>query len=242
MQIPHFAIPGGSKRWLATLAVAGFVLTGLALAQAPSARAQQRPGRNHGTNLVATVKAGTNAWTRILTVQNMGDGEVAEFDVSIRTPAGSTLFSGHSTALLGVPESQSTNFTVNIGAFPCGTALVFVDGADAVGHVDPSGAILGFSVCPKLDLAVTASPGGGGSSVSFTISNVGTGNAGRFVVQATGDMGFSQSVTVNSLAAGDSQKFTLSGRATGETVRIVADPSNVTFDYNQVNNLGVSKP
>lgn len=78
--------------------------------------------------------------------------------------------------------------------------------------------------------------------IDFTLANVGEGDVGKFTVQLTGDMGFAQTLSFNSLAADATQTFSLPGRQTGETVRIVADPGNTVFDYNQVNNLALSAP
>lgn len=235
---------------LTAMVAAGALLGGLVIHHgSASAEGCERRCRAGGDpNLVITGFDQTgNPGERKLTVQNIGTGMALDFNVYIRDTQGRNLWNGRSSALLGYAEAQTFSWTLNIGGFPCAPATIIVDPEDAVIESDPNSSsnTMTMMLCPKLDLAVKAVVPVGGAKpdhVDFAVSNVGEGNAGKFVVQATGDMGFSQTLYFNSLAAGASQTFSLSDRQPGETVRIVADPGNTLFDYDQLNNLAVSPP
>ncbi len=184
-------------------------------------------------------------WT--MTIQNIGTAMMNGTNVIIVDPSGHGLWSGTIPALLGMPEFQTVSFTIQAGSFPNGIMQAIIDPYGSVPEVDDSASsnVMAMPLYRQPDLAVTAHnllPGGPTDRVGFTITNTGGRDAGKFTVQVTGDKGFSQTLYLGGLAAGASQTFSLTGRQTGETIRIVADPSNALYDYNLGNNLGVSAP
>ncbi len=225
------------------LAAAATLLVGFAAVQAPQTHAQRQPGRMGRANLVPSLAATDRPGERKLTVTNIGSSPSTEFDVQAQDAAGHVLWQGHSPALGGEPEAQSTSWVVHTGAFACGTINFVTDPSNAVSESDKSDNTLSVNLCPHPDLGVQAvdqGVDGVSDHVDFTIVNVGEGDAGRFVVKLSGDQGLDTTLQVNGLAAGASVTFSVPGRQACESVRIVADPSNTQSDFNQVNNLGTS--
>jgi hypothetical protein len=229
------------------MAAAGLALGGLA-AQHPALAAEGRGGGRGAPNLVFTqFKPSGNPGDWQMTVQNTGSNMTTGTTVVITDATGRQLWSGDIPALYGAPMFQTVSYTIHVGGFPNGVMRAVIDPANAVGESDDnaSGNMMVVQLNTQVDLAVTAQdllPGAPTDRVQFAITNKGDRDAGRFTVQVSGDKGFAQTLYLGGLTAGASQTFSLTGRQAGETVRIVANPGNTLFDYNQVNNLGISKP
>src|SRR5690348_14773093 len=123
--------------WLARAGLAaiaaGALLGGFAMQHGSvNAASCERRCNGGGPNLVITGFQTTGTpGQRKLTVQNIGGGMTADFNVYVRDTAGKTYWSGRSGPLYGQSEAQSVSWTVPIGGFPCSPVQILVDPENA---------------------------------------------------------------------------------------------------------------